>query len=412
MAGQYYDLIVIGDAPAGRIAAAILARDGMRILHLNGFGWPSSLLWSSSILLEHLLEQIGGRTCLAPPLPIHFRQDDACLLLHGEAPLRDELQREYPRQAAEILDLLDRLNGLGGQVQAVLLQEKFSPAGGWSDRLRWPFLAIKHGLSPRLHRQLLTDWLQAARASATATRVISGLLSTATLEPADTITVIEAALAVAQLRNEHGVAPAVLDSLLSRRLNEAGVPHRDAFTLTALKQVAGRWSCRFGEEEIQAGLVALAGQPGWPIEGLDAATLQKPRSGLWRLDRFVGRVAAVHASRILFASDIGPLQIAIGSRKGRPDIWLRTACGLSETPELKARLDRLFPFTDYLPLLIETPHPPAAAAGFCGRLGNPGLGRRNLHLASGALLYPKLGLAGEALTALELLAVAGRKRRR
>ncbi len=404
MAQPDYDLLVIGDAPAGRLAAAILAREGRRILHLTGFGWPPYLLWPSSLLLERLLARIGGGSCLVPSLPVHVRQEDTCLLLHGDAPLRDELQREYPRQATEIQHLLKRLDELGEQLQGILLQGGLLPAAGWTHRWRWPLRAVRHGLPPHLPRQPLPAWLQKAGASAGAGRFVCGLLAAATLTPAAAISVAEAALATSQLLNAHGVAPAALDSLLTRRLTEAGVTRRSAADLTALRPAAGHWLCRFGGEKIRVARVALAGRPPQAPEGLDAVP-SGAAAGLWHLEDLRGRVAAIHAPRLLVAGDSGPLQIAIGGRQDRPDIWLRTACDPADPAPLQAGLERLFPFTAFRPRCVVPPRPAAGPAGFCGRTAarTP----RRLHLAAGERLYPRLGPAGEALAALELLAAAG-----
>ncbi|GAB4184842.1 MAG: hypothetical protein Kow00100_25070 [Geothermobacteraceae bacterium] len=405
MKGQHYDLALVGDAPGGRIAAILAARAGLRVLHLTGFGWPSELFWFSSPLCEHLLDRIDARTCLIPALPVQFRRDELCIQFHGETTLRDELRRELPERASALEKSIETFAEHGRQLQQLVMDRQLAPTVGPVSRLRWKIACLGRGL-PTRSWQSFDSRLKSVGLDEVGSGLLADLAATVCLREPNILDTNTAALALSQLLDGHQVAPTVLEGLLSRRLMDAGADSRSAFDLTAIHSERQGFRICFGETVARAESVALAGAPGWIIDGLPASDLQYPRPALWHLAGLTDGISRILAPRILLAGTAGPIQVVIGRDENETRVRLRTGFGLSETVELRSQTDILFPFVDYTPVLRETALPFLPNAGPLGLQGRNVL-RGGVRVAAGHLLYPGLGMTGEALAALSLLRQLG-----
>ena len=102
---SHYDVIIIGDSLAARVAAVQLARSGCRVLALEE-GLAISPAWfTSSLHLEKLLEQLSGRSCLTPPPSFQVITPTARVDLASRRPLDEVLLREFPEDYATLLEL-------------------------------------------------------------------------------------------------------------------------------------------------------------------------------------------------------------------------------------------------------------------------------------------------------------------
>lgn len=401
MQGQHYDLALLGDAPGGRIAAILAARAGLRVLHLTGFGWPGELLWCSSELFENLLDSINGRSCLIPALPIQFRSDSLCVQLHGETTLADELHRELPDSAAVIQGAVRGLMDRGQQLQRLIADKRLVPGhhiGAWAS---WTLGCLGRGLSLKGGKSLVGN-LKSALPDEPAKAFVADLLSCTCLREVAGMDLDTAALTCAQLFDPHQVAPAVLDGLLHRRLKDAGADCHNAFELRGLHWERKRYRLDFGSSRAYAATVALAGNPGWMIEGVMPPPLKNPRPAVWELTDFTGHISRILPPKILSVGSFAPVQVVIGRDETRLRIRLQTGFGPSETFELQSQLAPLFPFAEFTPVLQETALPLTGPTGALGLVGRVKL-RSGLFVAAGHLLYPGLGMTGEALAAFHLL---------
>lgn len=403
MATQHYHLIIVGDAPAGRLAGILLGRKGSRVLHLTGFGWPTYLLWQNSQLLEKLLDNLQARSCLTTPLPIQFHQQNLCCEIHGATPFSDEVRRELPDCYRQILDLLEQLSEWGSLLQKSLYQLGTSPATGWRAGLTWQLTTIRNGIRATCRKQTLARWLSSQDISARAQTFINGLISSCSLDLAERLSLTEAALIWSQLSNRHMIAPAALDSLLGQRLTDTGADTKPAFNLSAVAPGTNQTlACTLGKQQVTCDALVIAGQPGWVIDGWPSGPQDSARPAVWHLDQFAGAASRLLAPRLLVDSEAGSFQVGIGQRDGDSDIYVRTGLDLSETTELTAEIARLFPFASFLPMLKETGTPGGKRLGPCGEQ-TPFQPVKNIFLGAGAIYSPTLGPLGEVITAMSLV---------
>lgn len=403
MATQHYNLIIVGDAPAGRLAGILLGREGSRVLHLTGFGWPTYLLWQSSQLFELLLDRLQARTCLTTPLPVQFHQQQLCCEIHGANLWSDEVRRERPDCYQQILGLLDQLSKWGALLQESLYQMGTSPGSSWKNNLSWKLTTIRNGIPGACRKLTLAAWLKSQDVPISARTFISGLLTSCSLDLEDRLSLAEAALLWSQLTNRHMIAPAALNSILSQRLTDTGSETRSAFDLSAIAQGPNQTvTCTVGKQTFTSDALVVSGQSGWMIDGWPAEPQQASRPAVWQLDQFAGSASRLLAPRLLVDSNAGSFQVGIGQRDGQPNIYVRTGLDLTETTELTAEVARLFPFAEFLPMLKETGTFGGERIGPCGEQVNfqP---EKNIFVGAGAIFYPTLGPLGEVITAMSLV---------
>ncbi|PLX78720.1 MAG: hypothetical protein C0614_08395, partial [Desulfuromonas sp.] len=65
MSVRQYDIAVIGGTLSARIAAALLAKSGQRVLFVRQREATAPTWFHSSLFLQNLLGLLGGRSCFA-----------------------------------------------------------------------------------------------------------------------------------------------------------------------------------------------------------------------------------------------------------------------------------------------------------------------------------------------------------
>ncbi len=117
---QHYDVIVLGEGLAARIAALLLARGGCRVLAFRNPTTPSAVTpawFFPSLFLERLLENLGGRSCYTPVAPFQVLTSKTRLEFLGRESMEGELQREFPCENGGISAVLGLLQKLGSRLE-------------------------------------------------------------------------------------------------------------------------------------------------------------------------------------------------------------------------------------------------------------------------------------------------------
>ncbi len=411
MANQHYDLIIAGDAPGAQMAGILLARAGMRILHLHGQGWPRQLLWHNSELLDDLLDQLQARHCLTAPVPLQLHHQSTCIELHGAIPWQDELRRELPESYQQISERLNQLEDWGKTIQGCLRRSGGSPAFNLRQRLAWRLIATRKGLPVGQLNGSLRAWLDDQTLQDEAGQLLAALFSAATLSNPDQLSLAEAALVWAQLQSRQTVAGSVLENLLSQRLTDNGATRRPFILLNGIQSIrSGVIQCQLGKETVQTERLFLAASPTAKIPGWPATALLPTGSPLWKLEKLSQSPSRLLAPRLLVSSSSGAFQLAIGHKQSQPEVYLRCSIDIDPAIDLADKLRELLGNLDFaLPAQI----PGSAISAGSGSFREQGaiaLGK-GLYLACANQLYPNLGLLGEALlaTTLSQLKPKGRK---
>lgn len=405
---SYFDAVVLGDSLAGRIAAALLARHGCRLLQLRPATAAASSAWCfSSLLLERILEQLDGRAVLTQPQRFQYLREGVRLDFHGRNPFVEEVRREYPRDVETILGACSDLTALGDKLAALFWECGGLPLSGVKARWSFRTRCLRRGLPPGRLDKLFADHLEDIEPPAAAS-LLGGLLPALALTSAEHMSLAEAALLWHGAMRPTGVSPAGLDELLDRRYQQFHGEEGDLALLESItpgSRQPTRLRFKGGKQVATACLVLADGAtinatlP--PALAAVNATPPPPFSPI----SLGERVSPIIADQVLLAGS-PPLRLGFSGPADQRRVTVESA-GELPGQELASRLRALLPFAE----IDADP-----AAGIVPSTVQPGLGnalRRampetGLIQCSSAVL-PNLGSVGEVLVGLSVATAVQRR---
>ena len=397
---QYFDVVVIGESLAGRIAAALLARSGLRLLTLRSARPITGCAWGfSSLLLEKVLDQLDGRTVLNKPQTLQFLDREIRIELNGRNSFGDEIRREFPRGAAQILRTSEALATLGEELAELCWDSGGLPLGGLTSRWGFFWRSLRHGLTNgRLRVPLAKHLTKLGVADAAA--LFGALLPALALVPPERLSVGEAALLWHAASRPESVSLPGLEQLLNRRYQQFHGGEEDLAILDSVTP-GSRQPYRLqlkGQRQIAAGclIVADPAMTGYLPEAWRSSAPAQPLPGA--VLQLTGEVSPVLSEQVVLAGQ-PPLRLAFsGAEKERRVVV--EAAGAISAAELTERLHRLCPFAglngEPLTGSVAATQPSGLSTAIARAAGGPGL------FYCSATVLPALGCTGEALTALSV----------
>lgn len=406
MSTSHFDILVLGSSPAARMAAALCAKGGRKVLLLDSDHPAPAAPWChASLHLERLLETLGGRACLRPTPAFQIHSGNSRLTVHGRQSLAAELLRECRQEQPQILRLLAGLQRQGKQLEELLLRGHGLPLTGWRSRIRFQWQLLRSGQLPSHLRKPLSQSLSPLGSSARGAleTLFSGLALTSIPE----LTTAEAALLWHCASRIEALHWEPFNDLLSKRFEQF---HGKTELATGLKQIKQRSNHRFE--------FTLKGHPAatatWLLLGDNQianqlpADMVPPRAAVPCQQRFaamfsLGQPSALLAPGVLLDQPRG-LRLALPSGPGDP---LRIEAGSSpatDSAQILLRVEAAFPFTELAVVAnaSDSSTPLKGSAAKTRRQPFPGA-RGSVNQAPGLLwcdgqsLLPHLGLPGEAI---------------
>ncbi len=399
MSQRHYDIAILGESLAARVAAALLVRRGKRVIFFRE-PIPAPTQWLfSSFHLRQLLQNLGGRSCAISPQPLQVLTSEARWEINGKNSLDEELRREFPGQDQALGMLLHRLSILGERLEMAL----------WKSRGK----ALTGGMLPgNLFFKGLTSALKKPLSSLLKNGDISGSAAHA-LETLfigiSRLSVAEGALLWSWVVSSEGVSPSGLEELLRYRLEQF---NGESIALTEIKDIHAEGK-KIKDIVLKTGArcsadVFLLGSPsGWRV--LPESFPRKPEKGIE--GTFLTppltkeKISPMLARRILLGQGL-PLRLEF-SGSDTPTCRIEVIPSPQEAPfnaeEVKKQLDGILPFATFT--VDQQPNSagerftgchPFFAHPFKGML-NPIRLRGNLMLAQGSGVWPSLGPSGEIL---------------
>ncbi len=391
----------------------MLAKGGCRVLLFSRPNSPRQSWFSSSLHLERLLENLGGRSCFAAPDRFQVLTAESRLEIHGSLPFAEELRREHPAESQQLTALFSRLETLGQQLEETLWEGGGLPLWGLKGRFRFRLQCLANRLSWKgLTRPLknLIEEYALTEAGATLRTLFEGL----SLTPLEQLSVAEAALLWSSAIRADGVNLDEFEELLDRRFEQFHgrqelLSSIEAFNVegaaspsVTLKK-AGSCSADyfiFGHPE------ALTLLPDSLAKGV--ATAPGSRKAATTTDLQGMRPQLLAPRAILEAPH--PLRLQIDKNKGLVEYAgtnFQTGDGLKD---LRRLLHTALPFGDYrlneakqAPLTL----PPLEtekkikSGSFPGMLSSVRCGNR-LFLCHGGSILPTLATTGELMTGVTI----------
>jgi len=401
MSSKTYDIAIIGGSLTARIAAALLAKQGSRVLLLRCREATATAWFPSSFFLEKLLGILGGRSCFVAQQPIQVLSQYARVTLSNDVPLDKELEREFGATATAATRWLAELHA-----QGVALEELF-----WQNRgLCWP--SIKSRTSHRLHslRQRL-NWttlespvsLEIAQHPQPVRLFLTDLFQGLSLKPTNELSRSSAALLWVQALRPENLQEPDFSQLLNKRFDQFHGAKAHLDELETLDFDGRQWTGgRFKTGAHFKAQTFLLGNVRW-IERFQAGKTQplpQPQQvATSHTSDLTGQLSPLLETRIICGGPL-PLRLAIDKQDQQQTGRLLGTPGMSEA-QLRQQLEPALPFARYSILTDDdssSGQPPLEGHTRPRKLNDLPLQiGKNLYCADGTALLPELGAAGAAL---------------
>ena len=216
---SHYDIAIVGSSLAGRLTSALTAKKGCRVLTVSQDNIQPASWFTSSLLLERILDFLDGNSCRGSSLPFQLITPKQRVDLHPRKPLADELRRELPDSHQEIDNFLTKLFVLGEQIEDMLWDAGGFPTTGFTGRQKFRFRSFRGDIPYHVFRQTLKHRL-AEFADEDGRKLLGTLFGGFSLIPPSRLTVAECALIWSGLGRSTGVFQSGLDELLRHRTKQ------------------------------------------------------------------------------------------------------------------------------------------------------------------------------------------------
>ena len=430
MSSKHYDIVIIGGSVAARIAAALLAKQGNRVLFLRNReaktpAWFHSSLFlrnreanapawfHSSLFLEKLLGVLGGRACFVVQQPIQVISEKARVTLSSDVQLEDELSREFGDDGKDVNQWLEELH-----LQGIKLEEFFWESGG----LPWPSLKAKGHLKLlSLKRRINWSELEVpisqsierfnGSAKSFLTDLLQGLSSTRITQ----LSYSRAAMLWAQTLRPENLKEPDFSEMLNKRFEQFHGAKGQIDDLKSLDYNGSKWTG--GQFKSGGSFTAdsfLLGDKQWldffsPLER-SKLPLPEPPS-VYRTSNLAGQLSPLLASRVICGGEL-PMRMAIEEHEEELRGLVVSDARSSES-QVRLQMEGILPFAKYsisedsLPLEAKTNNKTDRAIKPLASL--PIRIDKNLYCADRTVLLPEMGAAGAALLGWTLAENLGKR---
>lgn len=394
--------LILGSSLGARLAAVLLARQGQSVRHVCPPNQSSATWEFAPPLLVRFLDLLDARTCLRPARPLAILTPLSRLELHGSVGLKDELQRELGKDAAELIDFLDQLQDTADKLTETFWDQPGVP-DSLTQRALLPIRLLRQGLTvARLQRPAAVAVER--QLSTTAARLLATAVAGCSLSALSRLSYAELALAWTELASPQMIAVSALNDLLSSRFQSAGGIYQPITTQTSLEFLPGKQpGVVVAGDEFPARQILIGdGVPGAlthiaSLKGGYGRKLQVTFLEGHPAEILPGRiVSALHGSdplQLCLAADPVPRSAEIRLPFSSEPVALSTVTGW---------LEQLLPFTRLELTELNPGCQVGKRAGFPGRFQPFQLSGGRFWNVSGASLFPTLLNTGECLAAMTL----------
>ena len=401
MSSKHYNIVIIGGSVAACIAAALLAKQGKRVLFLRNHEAKAPAWFHSSLFLEKLLGVLGGRACFVAQPPIQVISEKARVTLSNDVQLEDELSREFGDDGKAVNQWLEEL-----RLQGIKLEEFFSETGG----LPWPSLKAKGHLKLlSLKRRINWQELEAPisqsleRFSGAAKYFLTDLLQGLSSTRVTQLSYSRAAMLWAQTLRPENLKEPDFSEMLNKRFEQFHGAKEQIDDLKSLDYNDSRWTGGqfksggfFTADSFLLGDKQLIDKFA-PLESRKLPLPEPPTE--YRTSNLAGQLSPLLASRVICGGEL-PMRMAIEEHEEELRGLIVSDARSSESL-IRLQMEAILPFAKYrfsedsLPLEAETNDNADCAVKPFARL--PIRIDKNLYCADHTVLLPEMGAAGAAL---------------
>ncbi len=408
---SHYDIAIVGSSLAGRLTSALTAKKGCSILTVSPDDNQPATWFTSSLLLERILDFLDGNSCRSASLPFQIITPKQRIDLHPRKPLADELRRELPDSHHEVEKFLEEMFALGEQIEDMLWDAGGLPATGITARQKFRFRSFRGDVSYQAFKQTLKDRL-AGFADDAGRKLLGTLFGGFSLTPPSRLTIAECALIWSGLGRTTSVFQSGLDELLRHRTKQFHGTDADFSELQRIRiSKAGRTQLLFAGDRIVTAdhliiadrtAAALCEQQSTPTSNQEHLTLLTAPLG--------DKVSPLLMPHIIIAGS-PPMRLTLEQNPsglyGRVETAQTGKDNATVTMKVEQKLTPLLPFVALHPTIQEQPK-----IGVSIRKDDtssllkasirimPGHGRQYFY--AGSDIMPAIGTSGEVLVAVTL----------
>ncbi|MCM2264335.1 MAG: hypothetical protein NDI73_03990 [Desulfuromonadales bacterium] len=403
MTPSHFDIAIVGDSLAARMAAALLAKHGKRLLLLSTAMHRDSWV-HSSLFTERLLRALGARDAHTSFQPFQVLSSRARVTIHPDFPLTVELLREFGSAASQVEALLDGFERDGTFLEELLWKHGGLPSGGMRETVAWRWLCLRHKLPLAQLTRPLTERLHGFPDAAA--EWLCDLFQGLSLQPLATLTVADGAFLWAHACRPGGVAGEELDELLNKRFEQFHGTEIQIDALDKLEHSQKGWIGSLpGGRRFQAGQLVL-GELGQPLPGHGPLPSHRalPPAGHFATSKIDGQLSALLERRVIVGGPLPVRMAIVSTSKGL--IGEVGSSAVADESGVRRQLEPILPFASYSldsrmnnqgPLETENRTDRVSLVFNCPlQLGN------HLWCADETRLLPQLGSGGAALLAWTL----------
>ena len=403
MNSKQYDIAIIGGSLTARIAAALLAKQGSKVLFIRNREAKAPAWFHSSIFLEHLLGVLGGRSCFTDQRPIQVISEHTRLILSNDIPLEDELQREFGKEATNVLQWLNELQKCGEKLEELFWENGGLPWSSFKATASFKMLCMRRNINlAELEQPIkasLRDFSEPIRV------FLTDLLQGLSLTRISGLSRAKAAMLWAQaLRPENLVEPD-FSVLLKKRFEQFHGAKASLDEVASLDYDGTDWTGGLFKSGTQfSARYFLLGDKRW-ADMFKAGNINLPNPSrtpkAFKTSDLKGQLSKLLENRIISGGAL-PLRIALDETDKKIN-GLALSTQDASKDEVRRQLETIFPFASYDLEEVNTDEPAAQDASQTTALSNlPIRIKGNLFCADRTLLLPEMGAAGAALLAWTL----------
>jgi len=347
MSSKIYDIAIIGESLAARIAAALLAKHGSRVLLLSHRESSPSDWFHSSLFLEKILGILGGRACFVAQQQIQVLTGKARITLSNDTPLDIELKREFGKSGPAVVQWLQHLEALGNQLEDLLWENAGLPWPTFKAAARFRLLCMRRKIKLKELNKPIAQTL--GHLPRCATGFITDLLQGLALARIEQLPRDRAALVWAQALRPENLKEPDLCQLLNKRFDQfhglqAPLEDLDSLDYNDSRCTGGKFKggARFTAAHFLIG-------DSRRFARFAPGKLETP-PGSSRFIRLMtsdlnGQLSPLLASRIVCGGDV-PLRLVI-EQEGDRQIGHVECAGEGNKARLREQLEPVLPFARY-----------------------------------------------------------------
>jgi len=409
---KHYNIAIVGSSLAAQIAAALLVKQGGRVLFLSENAMQAPTWFHSSLFLEKILGVLGGRSCFMAQRPIQIVSEHSRLTVSNDISLEKELQREFGTSGPAISDWLTGLQEQGQRLEELFLENGGLPWPSFKAKTRFKLLCVRYRVNQSVLEQPIADQLSGFADLPRA--FLADLLQGLALTPVGNLSTARAAILWAQAQRPENVMGAEFSKTLEKRFDQFQGTRAPLENLKPFEFDGSRWTGgqlvsggRFSADNFLIGDRRLARlfAAGEPLQ-----VPSFPVRAAWQTDNLAGQLSRLLGTRVICGGHL-PLRMAIE----QADEQLRGLVHSTEdatADEIIRQLEPVLPFAEYRldALGREQDLTPQVTRQETKLLtGLPLRAGKNLYWADNTVLLPEMDGAGAALLAWTILANLGRE---